>query len=197
MAAHQLRPGAFHWCHTHRSDIWKLFSHKDRRPVLVVRQFDLFAAVYPCSSSAWGRSDTHFVGNPLGGGDTHLIFGQGLFEVPIGDIEAPGAPWDGWELWRRTHREVLRRDLDAFQWERQARAGAGSPRLSATIGSALTAEACKRLEEMAAAQAAPAPRTQPPQIRRAAPRKDEFLAAIEALDEGADLGKLKGATFDD
>ncbi len=112
--AQQIEVGRFYWCETapSRSNLLRLFSDKTRRPVLVIAKIGDFAAIYPCSSFGGNLGASEWVGDIFESGDTHLIFGGGLFYVPLSDIDVPGRVWSDWSTWHKVHRHIVQSDLD-------------------------------------------------------------------------------------
>lgn len=183
-----LKEGQLYWCDTSRSNLARLFSDKSRRPVLVVAKVGDYGAIYPCSSFRGDLGATEWVGDVFGSGDTFVIFGCGLFFVPLSDLDAPGQSWEDWQTWRSAHREVLRSDLENFKRRHHERLhtpiGGMSHRPQAPMTSTLEeklAEARKILES----RPAPAPEKPkplpPPRPRPRLSPQEEFRRAVDAI----------------
>lgn len=180
--------GQLYWCDTSRSNLFRLFSDKGRRPALVVAKVGDYGAIYPCSSFRGDLGATEWVGDVFGSGDTFVIFGCGLFFVPLPDLDTPGTKWEDWQTWHSAHREVLRADLENLKRRHQDRLrtpiGGMSHRphnpMTSTMEGKL-AEARKILES----RPPPAPEKPkpvlPPRPRPRLSPQEEFRRAVDAI----------------
>lgn len=192
--AEQVEVGTLYWCEADRSrsNLARLFSDKLRRPVLVVAKICDYAAVYPCSSHRGDLGASEWMGDVFESGDTHLIFGGGLFYIPLSDIDLPGRAWEDWETWRKAHRNVILADMDNLKrrhGERLRTPVAGQsarPKetLKTSLSDLLSPELKQRFAEASKPPPAPPAKLAPKPAPRPKPRlspQEEFRRAVEGI----------------
>ncbi|GDX39772.1 hypothetical protein LBMAG21_00640 [Armatimonadota bacterium] len=192
--AEQIEVGKFYWCETapSRSNLIRLFSDKSRRPVLVVAKIHDYAILYPCSSHRGNLGASEWVGDIFESGDTHLIFGGGLFYIPLSDLDMPGRAWDDWDTWRKVHRKALLDDLENLKRRHGDRlktpiAGLDSrPKeiMRTSLNDLLPLKLKQQLEE--ASKPLPEPPAKPTPKRAPTPKprispQEEFRRAVEGI----------------
>ncbi len=192
--AEQVEVGKFYWCDTDRSrsNLARLFSDKSRRPVLVIAKIYDYAIIYPCSSHRGNLGASEWVGDIFESGDTHLIFGGGLFYIPLSDVDMPGRAWDDWEVWRKAHRNVILSDIENLKqrhgdWLKTPTAGRDSrPKeiWTTSLKDLLSPELKQRFAEASKPPPAPPAKLAPKLVPRPKPRlspQEEFRRAVEGI----------------
>jgi hypothetical protein len=180
----QVKVGRVYWCEVGQTNIEGRFSEKERRPVLVVSIEGIYAAVYPCSRKRNDRGESEPLGDLLGMGEMHLIYGDGLFYAPASALVPPAVDWQDWPGWRRLHRGMVEHDLRRFRAAHAQRLAAGlrapKPQSSFTtsIASRLDSETVRRLAPPPAAPKRTSPRPAKPREPTAEELFEEALKAL-------------------
>lgn len=107
--------GYFYWCYTLHSNLGKEFSDKEYRPVLMVKRIGYYAAIYPCSTLFSSHEGVEPLGALFQEEPTYLIYGSGVFYIPLANLNLPGIVWPEWALWRRTHAALVEAHLSQLQ----------------------------------------------------------------------------------